>query len=607
MRSKKLSRQLKKVLECEEIDSELPAIQTWIAAQPETAAPPSNIVAIVNNFAAFLDVIDVSYEQNEANLEHAQRSLALGSQEIEERNKLLRAENKKVSDLLNNMRQAVFSVDLEGLIVAPVSRFADAVFGYSLVGKSILNEVYAELDRKSEEYASLRSAMIGVFGEGELQWDLMVEYFPNRAIIYSSGKPREPDHAKFLKVSVNPIWDDGGMLERIMFIVDDVTEVEKLERLMVEEKTKSDKSLRIIQELVAIARAETAEFLRCSREALHDSKKYLDSEHFDLDLVFRNLHTIKGNARGFKFQRISNAAHHVESVVAQCRDHSEPNSWQENQEEVFELLAVLEAEIGAYAHLAETVLGLTAVGANKDQILNRPATISANALVAKLAPLVQNLKPRLNPYELEQFESVFKKADESVVRPGLNHLADVAGNIARELGKILQVEVVDPNDLSMDPKSWRIVQDALMHLVTNSVDHGIETEEQRKKSGKQNPGRIRIECFEKKDQLSFLVTDNGKGLDENTLVARALKTGFIDEAEAQKLTRQEKYHLIFAPGFTTKNEVTEISGRGAGLDAARAQIENLGGHIEIVSELGKGTTFKIVLNLQKSKSNSTAA
>jgi two-component system chemotaxis sensor kinase CheA len=126
-------------------------------------------------------------------------------------------------------------------------------------------------------------------------------------------------------------------------------------------------------------------------------------------------------------------------------------------------------------------------------------------------------------------------------------------------------------DLSIDPELCAAIANPLLHLVRNAVDHGIEEPEERVKQGKPSRGRIVIDVRTNDDQTNIKISDDGRGIDS------------------------ENVDLIFDPGFSTASQVTDISGRGVGLDAVRAEVEATGGSITVVSQLGQGTTFEITL------------
>jgi chemotaxis protein histidine kinase CheA len=382
-----------------------------------------------------------------------------------------------------------------------------------------------------------------------------------------------------------------------MFIVEDVTEVEKLERAMAEERAKSNRSMQIIQELAGMPRAQIGDFLGRSVESVSEVKQLLQSQAKpDFDLVFRHLHTVKGNARGFKLNMISGAAHRVESLVAPCRGGQGSQTWLSSRDQIFDELFQLQQQLGDYTDLAQRVLGIDSKrhGANGNETASAANANPSHALISALRPLLERMGQQVKHPLMAEVEALLEAASRAPVRPTLEQLKYMALDLAQELGKNVEVEIVDVGDTALKPAVLAPVQDALMHLVRNAVDHGLEAPSDRKDAGKSTQGKITLACVESSDGITIRVDDDGRGLDAEAIAIRAGHLGLVSEDALRAMSSTEKLALIFLPGFTTKREVSEISGRGSGLDAAKVDIEKSGGRIDIKTEPGRGTTFAIV-------------
>lgn len=170
----------------------------------------------------------------------------------------------------------------------------------------------------------------------------------------------------------------------------------------------------------------------------------------------------------------------------------------------------------------------------------------------------------------------------------------VVRDTAKQLRKDIEL-VVTGGDTELDKSMVERIGDPLMHLVRNSLDHGIETPEDRAKSGKSATGRLALHAYHEAGSIVIEVSDDGRGLDRSRILAKARERGLI-EADAV-LTEQEVWQLIFAPGFSTKDAVTDLSGRGVGMDVVKRNIESLRGHISLATTPGRGTTTQIRLPL----------
>ncbi|PPD24178.1 MAG: chemotaxis protein CheA [Methylobacter sp.] len=167
-------------------------------------------------------------------------------------------------------------------------------------------------------------------------------------------------------------------------------------------------------------------------------------------------------------------------------------------------------------------------------------------------------------------------------------------DISSKLNKKIELKLVGENT-EVDKAVVELINDPLVHLIRNSLDHGIEMPDARVAAGKPETGTIELKAYHRGGHIVIEITDDGHGLNRSKLVAKAVEKGLID-ANAN-LSDKQAYELIFMPGFSTAEKLTDISGRGVGMDVVRKNIQALGGNIEIISELGKGTTFAIHLPL----------
>jgi two-component system chemotaxis sensor kinase CheA len=182
------------------------------------------------------------------------------------------------------------------------------------------------------------------------------------------------------------------------------------------------------------------------------------------------------------------------------------------------------------------------------------------------------------------------------IGPLFGRFKRVIRDITRMNGKEIQL-VIRGEKTELDKRMVDELGDPLIHMIRNSADHGIETPADRLKAGKPPQGTITLEAFHRGNRVIIQVKDDGRGLDPEKIRAKAIAKGLISAQDAERLTPQQTYQLIWEPGFSTADKVTEISGRGMGMDIVRSKIEQLNGAIELASEPGKGTTITIKLPL----------
>lgn len=174
----------------------------------------------------------------------------------------------------------------------------------------------------------------------------------------------------------------------------------------------------------------------------------------------------------------------------------------------------------------------------------------------------------------------------------------VVRDLARNLNKDIVLEMRG-EETDLDKNLVEALADPLIHLVRNSVDHGIEMPDDRAKAGKSRTGKVILSASQEGDHIELAIVDDGGGMDPNKLRGIAVKRGMMDEDAAARLSDKECFNLIFAPGFSSKEKISDISGRGVGMDVVKTAINTLNGSIDIDSELGKGTkiTIKVPLTL----------
>jgi two-component system chemotaxis sensor kinase CheA len=178
-------------------------------------------------------------------------------------------------------------------------------------------------------------------------------------------------------------------------------------------------------------------------------------------------------------------------------------------------------------------------------------------------------------------------------------MARLVRDVSRKLGKNVNF-ITEGEDTEIDRNLVDIINDPLLHMVRNAVDHGVETPEERRAAGKPEQGTVKIAAFHSAGSVVVEISDDGKGIDRAVIIAKGKERGLISNApdfDDRSLTDREVFNLIFEPGFSTAKVVTDVSGRGVGMDVVKRNIELLRGQVEIKAELGRGSVFKMSLPL----------
>jgi two-component system, chemotaxis family, sensor kinase CheA len=398
-----------------------------------------------------------------------------------------------------------------------------------------------------------------------------------------------------------------------------------------------------------------AAFVAESEEGLERTEQYLIAAETDpgntelLDEMFRVAHTIKGNASALDFPELAGFAHVMEDLLEALRKHEIAIS----RELISLLLHVVDALRALVPGAAEgsdrlspshqelkktmasyasgrvgalpatqsfhdrpsppAVPGSVRSGGTRnrtlrvdieklDQMLNLTGEIAIAQ--GRLRRMVEELKTESGRRLLEmqrEVERLQKNLQEQVmgvrlvsVGPLFQQFARSVRDISQSHNKLARLEIVGA-DVEVDTRVLEHLKDPLLHMIRNAVDHGIESPQARRAAGKSSCGLLKLTAFHKAGSIVIQLSDDGAGFNRQRILAKARALNLLDDGE--KATDHELFNLVFKAGFTTAVEVTDLSGRGVGMDVVRRNIELLRGNIEIHSTAGQGTTITIRLPL----------
>ncbi len=227
--------------------------------------------------------------------------------------------------------------------------------------------------------------------------------------------------------------------------------------------------------------------------------------------------------------------------------------------------------------------------------------LSRNQLMQKTLPLVKEVQG-LNPI-LQSISWVTSEMQERIMHLRMQPVSLLFGKfprVVRDLSKQFKKEIIlssSGEEVELDKSIIESLVDPLTHLIRNSVDHAIESPDEREKLGKARQGHIKLEAYHEGGQVHIDIVDDGKGIDPDKIAQSAIKKGLIDEDEAANMHDRDKVRLIFRAGFSTAEQVTSVSGRGVGMDVVITNIEQLGGTVDIQSAVGEGTRIGLMLPL----------
>lgn len=223
----------------------------------------------------------------------------------------------------------------------------------------------------------------------------------------------------------------------------------------------------------------------------------------------------------------------------------------------------------------------------RNQIVQYSAQAQENSLIAA--------SQRLNIITTELQESVMKTRMQPIGNVWAK-FPRIVRDVAGELGRKVQL-VMEGNETELDRTIIEAIKDPLTHIIRNAIDHGIEKPDTRRTSGKPDEGMLILRAFHEGGQVNIEILDDGRGVNVAKVKEKAVQRALITQDQAARMSDREAFNLIFLPGFSTADKVTNVSGRGVGMDVVKTNIEKIGGSVDVLSEPGAGTTIKIKIPL----------
>lgn len=249
---------------------------------------------------------------------------------------------------------------------------------------------------------------------------------------------------------------------------------------------------------------------------------------------------------------------------------------------------VAETSLRVNVNLLETLMNLAG-----ELVLSRNQLLEAISLSDQRMVKISGQRINLVTYELQEAIMLTRMQEIGNI---FNKFPRVVRDLSRQLGKDVQLNI-SGKEVEMDKTIVEGLSDPLTHLIRNAVDHGVEMPDARTRAGKNQLGTINLKAYHEAGQVNIEISDDGKGIDHRKIAGLAVQKGLVSADKLSTMSEKEMLSLIMLPGFSTAENVTEISGRGVGMDVVKTNLDKLGGQIDIESELGLGTTFRIKLPL----------
>lgn len=491
---------------------------------------------------------------------------------INRANEALRGKTQDIHNMLQNMPQGVLTVTKGNVIHPEYSAYLETIFEtQDIARRNVMALLFDHSSLDANALSQVQAAMDSCLGEEHMNFD-----FNTHLLVQSFDKTMPDGRVKSLALSWSPICDRHDNIEKLMLCVRDVTELKRLEQ----EAQSRKRELEIIGEILAVSQEKFNEFIESANTFIDDNRRLIkqapDKRIDIINLLFRNMHTVKGNARTYALLYLTNLVHMTEQAYDDLRKIDD-QPW--DQDALLAQLDELQAMLSHYAHLNDVVLGRKGPGrrgqvekflmVDKDQLqraLGMLAEVDTDDQVAMRQVMV-HLGRTLNMVGTEPMEEVL-----------LGPLGALP-SLAAELGKQAPAVHIDDHGIMIRTQISGLVSNLFTHLLRNAIDHGLESPDVRDAQGKPPQGRIDIDLSVDDNRLQIRLRDDGRGLALAKIRQRAIEQGILQEGHA--CAPYDVAQLIFRSGFSTADQVTEVSGRGVGMDAVRGFLEREGGHIEI--------------------------
>ena len=491
---------------------------------------------------------------------------------VTERTRALRQRTADIQIMLQNMPQGVLTIVAGNRIHAEYSAYLETIFETTrIAGRDLMDLVFANTNLGADALSTVEVSVASVIGE-----DAMNYAFNSHLLVTGFTVRLEDGRAKELELSWSPIVNESDVVEKLMVCVRDVTE---LKRLAVEASTQR-RELEMIGEILAVSQEKFQDFMQTSM-AFVDENRVLTEQASgpSVELItqlFRNMHTVKGNARTYGLGNLTSSVHEVEQTYDDLRKgHS--TDWAPKT--LLEQLDQVRGLLDEYAKINDIKLGRKGPGrrGSVEKFLMVDKTQIAETLRAMQSVDMDNVHAMRSA--LVETQKLLRRIGTERLQDLLSGVIESLPSLARELGKEPPVVALHDNGVRVRNQISGLLKNLFTHLFRNAVDHGIETPAARLAAGKFGIGRIDLDVTVAGDELRLVLRDDGQGLALDRIRRIAAERGLVD-ANAS-LADEETAQLVFLPGFSTATVVSEVSGRGVGMDAVKGFLEREGGHVSV--------------------------
>jgi two-component system, chemotaxis family, sensor kinase CheA len=469
-----------------------------------------------------------------------------------ERQKLVEAVNVENRKYLENVSDGLVLIDRDFVMREQYSKAFVEIFNDDrIAGRNIVDFFFPDAKKQANERKELLNFLTILFNNDTADIDMILDINPmrNKPVLVKGNDGTLQQ--KIIQVDFKRIFAQDNTIENIMAIVEDRTRAIETQLELTDEKSKREEELDMIQTILRLSPATLSDFFGEAAAQLHHTEALLAGKpgREKIDEAFREIHSLRGTSRTLGFRTLSEIAQKVEYYLAQVRDDYE-----------------------------NSISGFSISFLNQFDALNEE--------LDKIRGLFDRFKYFVNLNLRERNENLSSQLEEF-----LNLLKNMTKELSRELGK----EIVFRYSKSVDGLPFLAkIRNPLIHLIRNSIDHGIEDTYERLSKGKMGFGIIRLNLELADGNYTIDVQDNGRGIDFEKIRKKAIEKNLFPPDKTD-YTENDLIRFIFLPGFSSMDLHTDISGSGVGLDIVKESVKKLGGTILVSTKKDKGTRFRIII------------
>ncbi len=488
--------------------------------------------------------------------------------------------------VVENMRFAVFRVDAQLRLRLETPIFPKSLStAEDLDGRDLIEMLGMVTRLSQDELQMLKFQLSHAFGMNKIQWTATSFSLPQEAQL-----KRGP--TAFARLSYIPVYEDEKLV-CVHMIMQDISEIKEREVKAEQQRKDMEKFFALLQvsdSLFELFMSETRKLFEDIKYDLKSMREKINTNPIETaNRMFRAVHTIKANAKLFKLTSIQDVAHSVEHYLEELRTGKRSFTPAVLAELTQKIMAISE-EVYSYASLRKEILNTS----ERSSAFNLKYRVQwIRSLMNQFASILRD--PKFEQRHLKLIQKEFGRAlssfDKASLREYLRGYNQMLQEVAASMGKEVQDIETDLEYHHFDSSTLARINDILLHCLRNAVDHGIEMPEERVAAGKPRGGVIRLRTKEQDGMVNVEISDDGRGLDLEKIKAKAVDMNIVTSEVADRMSEKEIIPLLFHAGVSTASAVTEISGRGLGMDVVRDYVQGLSGSLSLTFVKGQGTTI----------------